>query len=282
MACCGRVPAVWYQSPMISTSSEAPRTGRPRFQKLRVIYALIVREMGIKFGRSAGGYAWAIAEPLGGILLLSVAFSLALRSPPLGSSFILFYATGMIPFSMYGAMWKGVSKAISSNKGLLNYPVVSVTDALIAKATLDFMTVLLVGLLLFSGIILTLDLHVNLDLGAIALAFRLASSLGLGVGAMNCVLFGFFPTWKNVWAVLNRPLFILSGVLFLFEEAPPAFQKVLWWNPLFHVIGTMRDGFYGAYHPQYISLPYVFGLSLALLVTGGWLMRRHAAFLIEQ
>lgn len=259
-----------------------PKAGRPRFQNLRVIYALVLREMGARFGRSAGGYAWAILEPLGGVLLLSVAFSLALRSPPLGDSFILFYATGMIPYTMYNAMWKGVASSISANRGLMNYPVVSVIDALIAKAIINFVTVLLVGVLLLSGIILTLGLYVTLDLAAIALGFSMAVALGLGVGAMNCVLFGFFPTWKNIWAVLTRPMFILSGVLFIFEDAPPAFQKVLWWNPLFHVIGEVRSGFFGTYNPTYISLTYVFGLSLTLLALGGWLMRRHASSLIEQ
>ena len=86
--------------------------GAPRMQHLRVIFALVVREMGTKFGRSAGGYLWAVAEPLGGIVLLAIAFSLALRAPPLGTSFILFYATGTVPFGMFNTMarrWPGRS-----------------------------------------------------------------------------------------------------------------------------------------------------------------------------
>ena len=70
-------------------------------QRLRVLFALIVRDMSAKFGRSVGGYLWAVAEPLGGIVLLAVAFSLALRTPPIGTSFLFFYATGVIPFSLY-------------------------------------------------------------------------------------------------------------------------------------------------------------------------------------
>ena len=263
-------------------TSAPPKPGRPRFQNLRVIYALILREMGAKFGRSAGGYAWAIAEPLGGILLLAIIFGLALRAPPLGTSFILFYATGMIPFNMYNTMWRAVSGAISSNRGLLNYPVVSAVDALLAKFILNFMTVLMVATILFTGIILTADIHVNLDLGAIVTAFLMASLLGLGVGAMNCVLFGFFPTWKNIWSVLTRPMFIMSGIFFTYESVPPAFQNLLWYNPLVHVIGVMRTGFYGTYEADYVSYPYVLGLALSLFLTSAWLMRRHASFLIEQ
>ena len=45
-------------------------------QRLRVLFALMLRDMGTRFGRSAGGYLWAVAEPLGGILLLALAFSL--------------------------------------------------------------------------------------------------------------------------------------------------------------------------------------------------------------
>lgn len=265
-----------------STPRSGPRSGPPRFQRLRVVLALAIREMGAKFGRSAGGYAWAVAEPLGGILLLAVVFSLALRAPPLGSSFVLFYATGMIPFYMFNAMAKGVGAAISSSKGLLTYPVVGALDAVLAKFILNFLTILLIAILLFSGIIWVRDLHVNLDIAAVALAFLMAALLGLGVGAANCVLFGFFPTWKNVWAVLTRPLFIVSAIFFTYESVPPSFQQVLWFNPVVHVIGVMRAGFYGAYHPSYVSYPYVLGIALGLFVAGAYLLRRHASFLIEQ
>jgi capsular polysaccharide transport system permease protein len=254
----------------------------PRFRQLRVLAALVVREMGTRFGRSTGGYFWALAEPLGGILLLAIAFSLALRSPPLGTSFILFYATGMIPFSMYRTMSSGVAGAIKSNKGLLTYPVVTVLDAVLAKFLLNFMTITLVGIILFSSIVFGLGLHVNLDLAAAALALAMASVLGLGIGTLNCVLFGFFPTWKNVWGVLNRPIFILSGIFFTYEMVPKAFQAVLWWNPIVHIIGVMRSGFYGTYEASYVSLPYVIGIGLGTFVLGAWLLRRHASALIEQ
>jgi capsular polysaccharide transport system permease protein len=258
------------------------RAASPRLQRLRVIFALMVREMGTKFGRSAGGYLWAIAEPLGGILLLAVAFSLALRSPPLGTSFILFYATGIMPFSMFNALSRGVSGAVSSNKGLLTYPVVSTLDAVLAKVVLNFLTTALVAALLFAGILFSVDMHVNLALGPITLSFALAALLGTGIGTLNCVLFGFFPTWKNIWAVLTRPLFIISGIFFTYESVPQAFQAVLWWNPLVHVIGVMRSGFYGGYEPHFVSYPYVLGIAFGTFVIGGYLLRRHASFLIEQ
>lgn len=247
-----------------------------------MIAALAIRDMGATYGKSVGGYFWAVAQPLGGIVLLAVAFSLALRTPPLGTSFMLFYATGIVPFTMYRAISGGVSAAVSSNRGLLAYPVVSVLDAVLAKVLINLVTFAMIGAILFAAIIAVFDLHVNLDLWAVTRAMALGVLLGLGVGALNCVLFGFFPTWKNVWGVLNRPLFIVSGIFFTFESAPPQFQAVLWWNPLVHIIGVMREGFYGTYDAHYVSYPYVLGIALGTFVLGGWLLRRHASFLTEQ
>ena len=87
----------------------------------------------------------------------------------------------------------------------------------------------------------------------------MAALLGLGVGTLNCVLIGFFPTWKNVWGVVTRPLFLVSGIFYTYDSVPAAFQHVLWYNPLVHVVGMMRSGFYGVYRDEYISVPYVLG-----------------------
>jgi capsular polysaccharide transport system permease protein len=259
-----------------------PGPAKPRFQRLRVIFALVVREMGTRFGRSAGGYIWAIAEPLGGILLLAIVFNVALRSPPLGQSFMMFYATGMVPFYVFNSMWRGVGTAVSSNRGLLTYPVVTALDAVLSKALLNLVTAAIIAVGLYVGIILASGVHVTLDLAAITLAFVLAALLGLGVGTMNCVLSGFFPTWDNIWAILTRPLFIVSGIFFTFESIPKALQAILWYNPLVHVIGVMRSGFYGSYAPYYVSYSYVLGIALGLFVVGGYLLRRHESFLIER
>ncbi len=258
------------------------RAGRPRFQRLRVIAALVLRGMGTRSGRSAGGYLWAILQPLGSTLLIAIAFSLMLRSPPLGSSFILFYATGTIPFRLYSAMASAVAGAINANRGLLAYPVVNPLDAVFAQFVLGFMTDALVAVGILGGIALFTDADINLDLAPAAGAFILAALVGLGVGTVNCVLFGFFPTWKSVWSVLSRPLFLMSGILYLYDSVPTAFQPLLWWNPMVHVIGLMRSGFYGSYDPAYVSVPYVLGVAGTLFLVGGWLLRRHASFLIEQ
>ena len=260
----------------------SPPARSVRFQGLRVVFALMVREMGAKFGRSWGGYAWALAEPMGGIVLLALAFSIALRSPPIGTSFMFFYATGMIPFSLYSSIAAAAANAVRSNRGLLTYPVVTALDAVIASFLLNALTMVLIAAIIFTGIIYFDEVHVNLAPGKIVLGLAMAGSLGLGIGALNSVLFGLFPTWKNVWSVLNRPLFLVSGIFFTYDSVPAAFQKVLWFNPLVHAIGTMRSGFYGSYLDEYVSPVYVFGIAMGTFMIGAYLLRRHERSLLER
>jgi capsular polysaccharide transport system permease protein len=264
------------------TISSATPARSVRFQWLRVLLALMVREMGAKFGRSAGGYFWAIAEPLGGIVMLALAFSVALRSPPIGTSFMFFYATGIIPFTLYKNVERAASRAVNSNRGLLTYPVVTPLDAVLANFILGTLTMMVVGAILCTAIILVQDVHVNFDPARVLLAMGMAAVLGLGIGTLNCVLIGFFPTWKNIWSMVTRPMFLVSGIFYTYDSVPAAFQSVLWYNPLVHVVGMMRSGFYGVYRDEYVSVPYVLGIALGTFVIGAWLLRRHASHLIEQ
>lgn len=267
------------EAPAIAPPAKA---GPVRFQRLRVLFALTVREMSTTFGQSWGGYFWAIAEPLGGILLLSLIFGIALRTPPLGTSFMLFYASGYIPYNTYRVVSSEVTASLRSNRGLLSYPVVTMLDAVLSKFIFSTLTMLLVMVILYGSILATLGQPVNIDFGLVALAFFLGALFGLGVGALNCVLFTFFPVWRSIWKILSRPKFILSGVLFLYEAVPPGMQELLWFNPLAHVIGLMREGIYGGYHPDYVSVPYVVGVSVSLFVTGAYLLRRHATALLDR
>ena len=130
-------------------------------------------------------------------------------------------------------------------------------DAVLAKFVTDFLTMFVVGVLLFAGIILYYALPVNLDLAAASTASCSWGCSGSGIGTLNCVLFGFWPTWTNIWNVLTKPLFIISGMFYTFESLPPQAQAILWYNPLVHAVGLMRAGFYGGYDAAYVSPLYV-------------------------
>lgn len=243
--------------------------------RLRTIVAMMLREMTSRYGNSPGGYVWAVLEPLGIIVILAFGFSLLLRAPSLGSSFILFYATGYLPYILFLKLSTVTANGLSYSRALLTYPAVSWIDAITARMVLNLLTDVLVAYVLLAGIILALDLRVVLDFVPMIEAFGLAALLGVGIGMVNCVVFAFFPVWNTIWGVLTRPLFLASGVILIYEDLPNGAQALLWWNPLMHITGIMRTGFYSTYSPQYVSHMFVILVALISVTLGLMLLRRH-------
>ncbi len=208
------------------------------------------------------------------IVVLSVAFSLLLRTPPLGNSFILFYATGFLPFYLYQQISLVVSRSIMFSQALLQYPAVTWVDAILARFILNTLTSILVTIILTTAILALTETRTILEIGPIVLSLTLAMLLGLGVGTLNCVLVGLFDIWAQVWSIATRPLFLISGIIYLYEDLPENVRDLLWWNPLIHIIGIYRTGFYPSYTPTDINIPYVIAWGVISLFLGTVLMGR--------
>ena len=255
-------------------------TARPSF--FRSVGALMLREMSTTHGRVPGGYLWAVAEPLAGIALLSVIFAIGFHAPMLGTSFPLFYATGLLPFLAFSDITGKLSQALNFSRPLFAYPAVGVIDALFARFLLAGLTQLAVASLLLGGILFLSETRATPDLAVLAQAAGLLAVLSLGVGAMNCLAVGLLPLWQRIWSIAMRPMFLISGVFFTFEAVPLPWREILWWNPLIHVVGLVRRGLYPGYDAGYASPAYLLALGLGVsLLAGIGLMRWHRDILSD-
>ncbi|PVA05223.1 sugar ABC transporter permease [Thalassorhabdomicrobium marinisediminis] len=234
-----------------------------------------MREMATSYGRSPGGYLWAVIEPAAGIALLSALFSLGFRNPAIGTNFAIFYATGLVPFMMFTDLSNKVAMALLFSKPLLNYPSVTFLDALLGRFIVNFLTQIMVSYVVFVGILMMFETRTIPQVSGIALATVMGATLAFGVGTVNAVLFTAFPIWQRVWSILTRPLVLLSGVIFIFDNVPQPYRDYLWWNPLIHVVGKMRDSFYPTYDSSYVSYAYLFGVSAILMLFGLIFLRRY-------
>ena len=259
-----------------------PKIRYRRFATLRAVLALMLREMATSYGRSPGGYLWAVLEPVGGIAILTLIFSFGFSAPSLGTNFPIFYATGLLPFMMFNSVCNRVSTALLFSKSLLAYPAVTFVDALLARFLVNTVTQAMVAYVVFGGILMMYDTRTLPAPLLIAQSLGLTAALALGVGTLNAYLIARFAVWQIIWSILTRPLFLISGIFFLFNAMPHPMRDVIWFNPLVHVVGIMRAGFYPTYNAQYTSTTYVLMVSLVTFAVGLMLLRRsHRDFLVD-
>ncbi|MDZ4096301.1 MAG: sugar ABC transporter permease, partial [Paracoccaceae bacterium] len=165
---------------------------RPRMPSLsvrtaRTVVALMLREMTTTYGRSAGGYLWALLEPVGGIILLTTVISagLQLRKPSLGISFAMFYATGILSFQLYLRMQQKISQSITYSRALLRYPAVTFVDAILARFLINMITQAAILFIVIGTIVLMFDTRTIFDPVTVMLGLAMAGMLALGIGTMN-------------------------------------------------------------------------------------------------
>ena len=246
-----------------------------RFRTVRVVMALILREIGSRDSRSSLGFLWSIIDPVATVAILSIAFALFTHTPRLGTNFPLFYVTGIVPFHIYNQISNRVSGSIRFSRQLLGFPSVTVMDALIARFLLNYFINIIVFIILSYGVLHYYDLRVNVQLPPVIQSLVMAGALAIGIGTFNSVLVIMFPTYDYVWSMFSRPLMIASGVLILIEDLPDWLYRILWWNPAAHIVAEMRHGFYPFYDTSWVSPFYVFIVAGIAFVLGLITLQRY-------
>ncbi len=248
----------------------------PRPSARRAIWALLLREVASTYGRSAGGYLWVVAEPVGAVVIMSVVLGQILRAPGLGENFPYFYASGYLPFALYTAISASLAQTLRASAPLLGLPAVSLADALIARLILGLITQACIAAIVIMLVIWPTDHRPFLDWSALSVGAAMLASLGVAVGLANCFLFAAFPVWERVWAILNRPMFFVSGVMFVPEMVPTQLRDLMMLNPVAHGIALVRKGFFATYEADHVVLAYPFLVSLAVDLPGlAFLLARH-------
>lgn len=254
----------------------------PRAASLRTITALVLREMAVTYGRSPGGYVWAVLEPALGLALLVVIFSAGFRTPPLGENFAIYYASGLLPFFMFLTVSGRVQQSINYSRQLLDYPRVTFIDAILARLTLSVLTQLAVSVLLFGFILTIYDTRTVLRFGTLINAYAMAIALGFGIGVLNCLLISRHAIWATVWSVITRPLVLISGVIFLHDRIPEPYREWLEWNPLVHVVGEARRAFYYSYIGEYVNPVFPYAVATICAAAGLLMLSSYYRDLLER
>ena len=243
--------------------------------QIRVVSALVLRETRTRFGHSKIGYAWALLEPIAGIYILLVVYQLFGRHTPVGSSLELFFITGFIPYQFYDRTATRLSGAITANKALLNLPIVKNVDVIFGRAILELATNLVVLLILLGGMWASgVEEAIPRDPFLLAQAILMCWLLGIGVGAVNAVLNALIKSWDNVFRLITRPLYLLSGIFFMPEKLPSPFNEWFLWNPVLHGIEWFRSGFYEGYGKYSLDRGYLLTWVLVSLLIGFALERK--------
>ena len=238
--------------------------------QLRVVAALIRREMRAHFGESRMGYLWALVEPCLHVALMMVVFIYIMhRRPALGTSTALFVLSGVIPYFLYSKIASYVSQSINGNRQLLTLPPVKLHDVIVARTVLEAATYVFVGCILFFALFMSgVAEAVPYDLLPVMQALGIAIVLGTGIGMINIVILSYIHNWMTFFGFLSTPLWFFSGMWYVPEEIPEPFRHYMLYNPIMHIVMLSRSGFYREFKATLLDMPYLIGFAGVVLAVG--------------
>jgi len=186
--------------------------------------------------------------------------------------------TGIIPYHVFVHTSGSMTYAIGCNGSLLQLPLVTTFDVIIARGLLEFVTDLLVAIILlaaFAAIGLGAGPH---DLCGAALSLAVVWLFACGCGFVNAVVSVFCKSWDKVWANLTRILYFCSGIFYVPAMMPERIRDLLAWNPVLHAVDWFRASFFVEYAPHWLDRGYLvllatLTLSLGIVLERG--LRRH-------
>jgi capsular polysaccharide transport system permease protein len=247
----------------------AHRTRSPAKIQRDVIYALLLRELSSRFGKSRGGFIWVLLEPLAHLLLPIFILGFIRDRVIPGVEYPIFLVYGFMPFLLFKAICLQIVDGVNAAQGLLSYRQVHLIDVFLAKAMAFFVvqsiifTVVLTGLGMLGFEVLPLR---PIELAAI---LALTASLAFGLGLLLAAIASLIPDARPVIHVFFMPLYFVSGILIPVTRFPDEYIRWLAINPVLHVVELSRDMAIYGYEPmKYTSLAYPAALALATTAIG--------------
>lgn len=249
------------------------RQSGPLIVHIRVVGALVLREIHTRFGDFRAGYLWAIVEPMVHIIAFGVLISFLNHSTPLGNSLEVFIATGVMTFFLFRDVYQRVEGASRSHRALLYFPVVKAIDTVVARIILECATWFLISLTLIALFAAAgIDARPNDPLKVLS-ALGATAWLAGGFGMVNSVIGEFIQAWEKIINVLMRPVYLASGIMFLPSTVPDPIRDFVSYLPTAHCIDWMRTGFYEGYESDFANKPLIFVIGLVLWCIGLFLER---------
>jgi ABC-type polysaccharide/polyol phosphate export permease len=110
----------------------------------------------------------------------------------------------------------------------------------------------------------------------IPVSLFIITTFTLGVGLFMSALAVFFNDMLNIYAILLRLAFYISGVIHSIEMLPEELQGIFRLIPTYHLVVLIRNPVYDGTLPPLTSIVQALAWSFVLLLIGFWVFTRYA------
>lgn len=240
-----------------------------------LLMLLVKRDLTAQYKQTVLGPVWLVLQPLLTTLVYTVMFGMLARWSPKGIPALLFYLSGIVPWTYFSTVTTRTSRTFVSNASVLTkvyFPrlVMPVSTTISALFSLIVQLGLLVVIILFYTLFRHYQWTPSPSLIALPVVIALMSILGLGIGILVSAVTTKYRDLGFLVAYGVQLLMFVSPVIFplsLVAEKNPALLPFIKANPMTAIIETVRTMFFGG-TIDWAGLGYTAIFSSVLFIVG--------------
>jgi homopolymeric O-antigen transport system permease protein len=246
------------------------------FRYRDLVYALVSRELKVRYRRSAIGFVWTMLQPLLMMLVLQVVFSSIFRFELDFGNYPVYVLAGLLFWNFFSQSIVASMNSLRGNALLLQklpvpkevFPVATVISGVIN------LCLAIVPLLL----ILVVTRHpLTPALFFLPISILLAAVFTLGAGLLLSPLAVFFSDVVELVGVVLSILMYMTPILYPMSILEGSrFLPLVRFNPVRSILEVFRDPIYQGEIPPLTHLAVCLGIAVAAFVLGAFAFRRSS------
>ena len=240
---------------------------------MRIIWALLLRELATRYGRDSLGFLWVIGEPLlfaGGV---SVMWSII--RPPFehGIRIVPFVITGYMPMILLRHIMNHGLNCVKANRNLLYHRVITLMHLYIARVLLEIVGV---SFAFFVAVLILLPfgiMDVPHSMSLIYMGWFIHAWVAFGLTLIMGAISELVPDFEKFALVISYVMIPMTGAFYMVAWIPYQYRDAVLKIPFIHCVEMIRSGFFGDTVQAYFNPLYPMAWALGFTFTGLILLR---------
>lgn len=246
---------------------------------LRIIGALIMREIVTRYGREGLGFLWLVGEPL--LFCFGVMALWAVIKPEYehGVRVAPFVMTGYMCLLLFRHIIGYSAGALQANVGLLHHKKVRPLHIYISRSIMELAGGTAAFIVVYAVLLLlgAVDLPSNILL--LYYGWLTLAALSTGFAMTFASLAIKYEVMERILPVLMYMQIPLSGAFIMVDWVPPNYQALYLLNPLPHTIEMVRAATFGEFVQTHYDLVYPVLWAAGFLILGLVLLSQTQKYL---
>lgn len=213
--------------------------------QVRVIHALMIRELITRFGRENIGFLWIMAEPLLFAGLVGLLWHFMKGDTEHGISVVGFTATGYIPLTLFRHCVARSVASFTANQSLLYHRQIKLVDFILARFIIELLGGMMAYLFMAIFLILIGEFPIPSDIGLLLAGWLLYGTFCFSICLILAPLSEVSEAMEKFIPVTTYIMIPLSGAFYMVSWTTSGARDVLLFSPFVNAMEMMRKGIWG-------------------------------------